>query len=68
MNVVKEWRKEVINDCKWEHWSEEKSYLFISKFHHALLTSVNTYEMKAKWRDDDEKWWKWEKWESLLNC
>ncbi len=48
MNAVKEWRKEVINDCKQERWSEEKNYLFISESHHALLASVNTYEMKTK--------------------
>ncbi len=48
MNAVKEWRKEVINDCKQERWSEEKSYLFISESRHALLASVNTYEMKTK--------------------
>ncbi len=68
MNVAKKWRKEVINDCKQEHWSEEKSYLFINESCHTLLASVNTYEMKMKWHDDDEKWWRWKKWESLFNC
>ncbi len=68
MNVMKKWRKEVINDRKRECWSEEKSYLFISKSRHTLLASVNTYEMKTKWCDDDEKWWEWERRESLLNC
>ncbi len=56
MNVVKEWRKEVINDREREHWSKEESYLFISESHHALLTSVNTYETKTKQHDDDKKW------------
>ncbi len=68
MNVVKEQRKEVINDCKQKRWSEEKSYLFINESCHALLASVDTYEMKMKWCDDDEKWWEWEKWKLLLNC
>jgi len=55
MNVVKERRKEAINDRERERQSEEKSYLFISESHHALLASVNTYEMKTKRCDDDEK-------------
>ncbi len=66
-NIMKEQRKEVINDCERECWSEDKSYLFISESCHALLASVNTYEMKMKQRDDDKKWWEWEKQESLLN-
>ncbi len=53
---MKEWRKIMIKSCKQEHWSEEKSYLFVSESRHTLLTSDNTYEMKMKWRDDDEKW------------
>ncbi len=53
---MKEQRKEVSNDCKREHWSEERSYLFISESRHALLASVNTYEIKTKWRDDNKKW------------
>ncbi len=61
MNVVKEWRKEAINDHKRECQSEEESYLFISESCHALLTSVDTYEMKMKQHDNDEKWWRWEK-------
>ncbi len=48
MNVVKEQRKEAINDHKWEHQSEEKSYLFISESCYALFASVNTYKMKMK--------------------
>ena len=60
MNVVKKRRKEAINDCKWECQSEEKSYLFISKSHHALLASVNTYKIKTKQHDDDKKWQEWE--------
>ncbi len=68
MNVAKEWRKEVINDCKQECWSEEKSYLFISKSHYALLASINIYKMKMKQCDDNKKWWEREKWKSLLNC
>ncbi len=56
MNVAKEWRKEAINDREWERWSEEKSYLFINESRHALLASVDTYEMKMKWCDDSEKW------------
>ncbi len=67
MNVAKEWRKEVINDHEREHWSEEKSYLFVSESCYTLLASVNTYEMKTK-HDDDKKWWEREKQESLLNC
>ncbi len=55
MNVVKKRRKEVINNCKWECWSEERSYLFINESHHALLTSVDTYKMKMKQCDDDKK-------------
>ncbi len=61
MNVVKEWRKEVINDRKWKCQSEEKNYLFISESHHALLTLIDTYKMKIKWCNDDEKWWEWKK-------
>ncbi len=68
MNVAKEWRKEVINDYEREHWSEEKSYLFVSESCYTLLASVNTYEMKTKQHDDDKKWWEREKQESLLNC
>ncbi len=68
MNVAKEWRKKAINDRKREHWSEEKSYLFVSKSHHTLLASVKTYKIKTKWRDDDKKWQEREKWKSLLNC
>ncbi len=67
-NVAKERRKEVINDREREHWSEEKSYLFVSESHHALLTSVDTYEMKMKWHDDDKKWREREEKESLFNC
>ncbi len=67
MNVAKEWRKETINDREWEHQSEERSYLFISESRHALLASVNTYETKTKRRDNDKKWWKRERWKSLLN-
>jgi len=48
MNVMKEQRKEVINDHKQEHQSEEESYLFISESHHALLASINTYKIKMK--------------------
>ncbi len=55
MNIMKEQRKEAINDCKRERQSEERSYLFISESHHALLTSVNTYEIKTKQCDNDEK-------------
>jgi len=55
MNIVKERRKEAINDRERERQSEEKSYLFISESHHALLASVNTYKMKTKRCDDDEK-------------
>jgi len=55
MNVAKERSKEAINDCKREHQSEERSYLFISKSHHALLASIDTYETRAKQCDDDEK-------------
>jgi len=55
MNVMKKRRKEAINDRERKHRSEEKSYLFISESHHALLASVNTYEMKTKQYDDDEK-------------
>ncbi len=61
MNIMKEQRKEVINDRKQECWSEEKSYLFINESHHALLTSIDTYKTKMKWCDDDKKWWKWER-------
>ncbi len=68
MNVAKEWRKEAINDREQEHQSEEESYLFVSESRHTLLASVDTYKMKTKWRDDDKKWQKQEKWESLLNC
>ncbi len=67
MNVVKKQRKEAINDCKQERWSERKSYLFINEFHHALLASVDTYEMKMKQHNDDEKWQEWKKQEFLLN-
>ena len=56
MNVVKERRKEAINDCKQEHWSEGKSYLFISESRHILLASVNTYKTKMKQYDDNKKW------------
>ncbi len=55
MNIMKEWRKEVINNHKREHQSEERSYLFISESCHALLASINTYKMKMKWCDDDKK-------------
>jgi len=55
MNVVKERRKEAINDRERERQSEEKSYLFISESRHALLASVNTYETKMKRRDNDKK-------------
>jgi len=55
MNIVKERRKEAINDRERERQSEEKSYLFISESHHALLASVDTYKMKTKRCDDDEK-------------
>jgi len=55
MNVAKERRKEAINDRKRERRSEGKSYLFVSESRHALLASVDTYEMKAKRRDDDKK-------------
>ncbi len=68
MNVAKKRRKEAINDHEREHWSEEESYLFISESRYALLTSVNTYETKMKWCDDDKKWQEWKRWESLLNC
>ncbi len=67
-NVAKEWRKEVINDCKWEHQSEERSYLFISESHYTLLASIDTYKMKMKQRDNNKKWWRREKWKLLLNC
>ncbi len=46
MNIMKEWRKEAINDYKWEHWSEEKSYLFISESHHTLLHQRFNKELK----------------------
>ncbi len=65
---MKEKRKEAINDRKRERRSEEKSYLFISESRHALLASVDTYEMKMKRRDDNKKWREQEKRESLLNC
>ncbi len=68
MNVVKKWRKEVINDRERECQSEEKSYLFISESRHALLASVDIYKMKMKWCDDDEKWQRWERWKFLLDC
>jgi len=68
MNVAKEQRKEAINNRKREHQSEEESYLFVSESHHTLLASVNTYKMKTKWRDNDKKWQKQEKWKSLFNC
>ncbi len=68
MNVTKKRRKEAINNCERERWSEEESYLFISESHHALLASVDTYEIKMKRRDDDKKWQEQEKRESLLNC
>ncbi len=68
INVMKERRKEMINDHKQERWSEEKSYLFVSESRHALLTSVNTYKMKMKQCDDDEKWWERERRKSLFNC
>ncbi len=68
MNVVKERRKEAINDRKREHWSEEESYLFISESHHALLTSVDIYKTKTKRCDDNKKWQEQERRESLLNC
>ncbi len=55
MNVMKEQRKEVINDCKWECQSEEESYLFINESHHALLASIDTYKIKMKQRVDDKK-------------
>jgi len=48
MNVVKERRKEAINDRERERRSEEESYLFVSESRHALLASVNTYETKTK--------------------
>ena len=54
-NVAKERRKEVINDRERERRSERKSYLFISESRHTLLASVDTYEMKMKRRDNDEK-------------
>ncbi len=57
MNIMKERRKEAINDRKQKRWSEEESYLFISESHHALLASVDTYKMKMKRCDDDKKWW-----------
>ncbi len=63
---MKERRKIAIKSREREHWSEERSYLFVSKSRHALLTSDDTYKMKMKQRDNDEKWWK--KWELLLNC
>ncbi len=63
---MKEQRKIAIKNCKRECQSEEKSYLFVSESHHALLASDDTYKMKMKWRDDDKKWW--ERWELLLNC
>ncbi len=65
---MKKWRKEAINDREQKRWSEERSYLFISESHHALLASVKTYKIKTKWRDDNKKWWKRKKWEFLLNC
>ncbi len=68
MNVAKEWRKEAINDREWECRSEEESYLFINESRHALFTSVNTYEMKTKWRDDNKKWQERERWKFLFNC
>ncbi len=68
MNIVEKWRKEVINDCKQEHWSKEKSYLFVNEFHYTLLTSINTYKTKMKWHDNNKKWWEQEEWKSLLNC
>ena len=68
MNVAKEWRKEAINDCRQERWSEEESYLFVSESHHALLASVNTYKMKMKQHDDNKKWQEREKWKLLFNC
>ena len=52
---MKKWRKEAINNHKQEHWSEEENYLFISESHHALLTSIDTYEIKTKQRDNDKK-------------
>jgi len=55
MNVAKKRRKEAINSCKQEHRSKEKSYLFVSESRHALLASVNTYEMKTKQHDNDKK-------------
>ncbi len=67
-NITKERRKEAINNRERERRSEKKSYLFVSESCHALLASVNTYEAKTKWRDDDEKWRRRERWESLLNC
>ncbi len=67
-DIMNERRKIMINDCKQEHWSERRSYLFISKSCHALLTSVDTYKMKMKWYNNDKKWWEWERWKSLLNC
>ena len=63
---MKEWRKIVIKSRKREHWSEEKSYLLVSESRHALLASDDTYKIKMKRHDNDEKWWK--KQESLLNC
>ncbi len=67
-DVMNERRNVMINDCKQECWSERKNYLFVNKSHHALLASVDTYETKMKQHDNDEKWWKRKKWESLLNC
>jgi len=52
---MKERRKEAINNRERERRSEERSYLFISESHHALLASVDTYETKTKRRDDDKK-------------
>ncbi len=68
MNVMKEWRKEMTNDHEWEHQSEEESYLFVSESCHALLASINTYEMKMKWHDNNKKWRERKRWEFLLNC
>ena len=68
INVTKEQRKEVINDCKQEHQSEERSYLFISESHYTLLASIDTYKMKMKQHDNNKKWWRREKWNLLLNC
>jgi len=67
-NIMKERRKEAINDRERERRSEERSYLFISESRHALLASVDTYETKTKRHDDDKKWRRRERWELLLNC